>query len=349
MSGEKTEKPTPKRLREARKKGQVAKSKEITSCANVIGVFLFLWIFCKVYLYGCKNLIELGAKAASQPFGEGLTFLTHGIVTQFLKLTMPLLLLTIILAVASNFFQIGLLFAFETIKPDLKKLNPMSALKRIFSKKNLIEFIKSVVKILFLAILFYIVFKKSLPALIILPYSGLGPILMIVSAILKKLIVYTAIAFIVVAAADYFFQKSQHIKSLMMTKEEVKQEYKEMEGDPQIKSKRRQLHQELLTTNMLENVRKSTVVVTNPTRLAIAIYYDKEKTKLPMIVAKGENLLAKRIVEIAKEEGIPIMTNVPLAQDLYEKGKLDDYIPSELIEPVAEVLKWVYKLKEQRP
>ena len=347
MSREKTEQPTQKRLREARKKGQVAKSREISSCANVIGIFLFLWIFVRFYLEGFKSLIKLGEIASSKPFTEGFRLLTHGVIVQFTKLVMPLVILAILLGVASNFFQIGLLFAFESIKPDLKKINPLSAAKRIFSKKNLIEFIKSIVKIIFLVVLFYIVFKRSLPGLITLPYGGIAPALDITGALLKKLIVYTSIVFIVVAAADYFFQKFQHTKELMMTKEEVKQEYKEMEGDPLIKSKRRQLHQELVTTNMLENVRKSTVVVTNPIRLAIALYYDEDKTKLPVIMAKGENLLAKRMVEIAQAEGIPVMINVPLAQDLYKRGNLDDYIPSDLIEPVAEVLKWVFKLKKE--
>ena len=152
-------------------------------------------------------------------------------------------------------------------------------------------------------------------------------------------------AFIVIAVADYAFQKRQYLKKLMMTKEEVKREYKESEGDPMIKSKRRQLHRELMTNNMLQNVRRASVVVTNPTRIAVALIYDGEETPLPLIAAKGENLLARRIIEIAREEGIPVMENVPLARALHQNGEIDRYIPSDLIEPVAEVLRWVQSLQ----
>ncbi len=345
MSGEKTEQPTPKRLREARKKGQVAKSKEISTTVSTLGVFFFLWLFQDYYGAGFRSMIVAGAQGALEPFDAAFPVVLHEILVIFLKLTVPLLLVVIFCDVASNFFQVGFLFAFETIKPDLKKLNPMEKVKQIVSKKNLLEFVKSVVKVVCLAITVTLVIRLSLPALVNSPYGEPSYTTQILRTIVKMFIIYVAVAFIILAAADYYFQKRQHMKGLMMTKQEVKQEYKEMEGDPIIKGKRRQLHQELLTNNMLQNVKKATVVVTNPTHRAVALYYEKEKTKLPMIVAKGENLLARRIVEIARDEGIPIMHDVPLAQALYEKGHLDNYIPSDLIEPVAEILKWVYKLK----
>ncbi|BDV01969.1 EscU/YscU/HrcU family type III secretion system export apparatus switch protein [Thermodesulfomicrobium sp. WS] len=345
MSGEKTEQPTPKRLRDARKKGQVAKSKEVSSATNVIGVFLFLWLFREHYLSGFQNMIATAGERAMEPFDKALSLLLHDLTSISLKLLLPLFLVVIVCDVASNFFQIGFLMAFESIKPDLQKLNPASALKRIFSKKNLMEFVKSLVKVTCLAVTVTLVLRMVLPSLVSAPYGDPSFILDILRSVLKTFMTYISLAFVVLAAADYFFQKRQHLKELMMTKEEVKQEYKEMEGDPHIKSKRRQLHQELLTNTMLQSVKKATVVVTNPTHRAVALFYEKDTTKLPVIVAKGENLLAKRILEIAREEGIPIMTDVPLAHALYEKGQLDDYIPSDLIEPVAEVLKWVYQLK----
>ncbi|MEJ5301175.1 MAG: type III secretion system export apparatus subunit SctU [Thermodesulforhabdaceae bacterium] len=344
MSGEKTEQPTQKRLRDARKKGQVAKSKEIASASNIIGVFLFMWLFREHYLDSLQTMITTAASWSVKPFDEAFSFLVHELAITFVKLSFPLLLLVIVLDIASNFFQIGFLFAFETVKPDLKKLNPANAFKRIFSKKNLIEFVKSIIKITCLFIVVFFVLRMVLPALISSPYGEVSFIFDLLKAILKPFIIYLSMVLIILAAGDYFFQKRQHLNELKMTKQEVKQEYKEMEGDPHIKSKRRQLHQELLTKSMLQNVRKATVVVTNPTHIAVALFYDKDKTKLPVIVGKGENLLARRIVEIAKEEGIPIMMDVPLAHDLFERGTLDDYIPSDLIEPVAQVLKWVYQI-----
>lgn len=347
MSGEKTEQPTQKKIRDARKKGQVSRSKDVSSTANIIGCLLFLWVMSRFYLDRMKEFILVSATMSRNPFEDVLQMALTEATTLCGVLILPLLLWVIILGVAANFFQVGGLFAFELIKPDLKKLNPASALKKIFSKKNFIEFLKSILQTAFLLLLFYIVLKGAMPTLYDLPYGGMENVLPTLSTMVKKIVVYASMAFIAVAAVDYFFQKSQLMKELRMTKEEIKQEYKEMEGDPHIKSKRKQLHRELLTNNMLQNVRKSTVVITNPTRLAVALLYDKEETKLPVIVAKGENLLAKRIVEIAEEEGIPVMMNVPLAWDLYEKGQLDAYIPSELIEPVAEVLKWVYRVKQQ--
>lgn len=344
MSGEKTEQPTQKRLREARKKGQVAKSNEITSASNIIGVFLFIWLFREDYLSSLQNIITTAADWSARPFDEAFPFLLQNLSTTFLKLTAPLFVVVIVLDVASNFFQIGFLLAFETVKPDLKKLNPANAFKKIFSKKNLIEFVKSVIKIACLFIVIFFVLRMILPALISSPYGDIAFVFELLKGILKPFIIYLSVVLVVLAAADFFFQKRQHLNELKMSKEEIKQEYKEMEGDPHIKSKRRQLHQELLTNSMLQNVKKATVVITNPSHIAIALFYDKEKTKLPVIVGKGENLLAKRIVEIAKEENIPIMMDVPLAHDLFDRGTLDDYIPSDLIEPVAQVLKWVYEV-----
>ena len=347
MSGEKTEKPTPKKLRDARKKGQVAKSKEIGSAANIISVFVLIWVMSDFYIEHAGRLITMGTVAYTAPFEECLNVVLTGILDEMARMILPLMLVVIVVGLAANFLQIGLLFAFESVKPDLKKLNPASAFKRIFSMKNFMEFLKSIFKIIFISVLLYSVLKAAMPLMFGIPYSDINVVLVVLGTILKKIVTYTSVAFIIVSAADFLFQKHQHIKDLKMTKDEVKREYKEMEGDPQIKGKRKQLHRELLSDNMMNNVRKSSVVVTNPTRIAVAIWYDKEKTKLPVITAMGENLLAKRIIEIAKEENIPIMMNVPLARDLLEQGKIDEYIPSDLIEPVAEVLKWVFKLKQE--
>ncbi|MGC8720448.1 MAG: type III secretion system export apparatus subunit SctU [Thermodesulforhabdaceae bacterium] len=347
MSGEKTEQPTAKRLRDARKKGQVAKSKEISSATNVIGVFLFFWIFHDHYLTGFENMIIRTGQMIVEPFDIALPILVYDIAELALKMIIPLFLVVIVLDIASNFLQVGFLLSFESVKPSLDKLNPAQALKKIFSKRNLMEFVKSIVKVGCLVIVLTGLLKSILPALVSSPYGNPLFVMDILRAILKPFVVYVSLTFIVLAAADYFFQKRQHIKELMMTKEEVKQEYKEMEGDPHIKSKRRQLHQELLTNNMLQSVKKATVVVTNPTHRAVALFYEKGKTKLPVVVAKGENILAQRILEIARDEGIPIMTDVTLAHDLYEKCEINEYIPSDLIEPVVEVLKWVYSLKSK--
>ncbi|MBF0100936.1 MAG: type III secretion system export apparatus subunit SctU [Desulfobacterales bacterium] len=345
---DKTEQPTSKKLREAREKGQVAKSKEIPSAAIIIAVFIVIWVSWDSYLNQMKELVLLPTLYYEVPFKEGLKMMLQGVGYKILVLSAPVIMTALIMAIMANFFQIGALFSIQSITPDLNKINPAEGIKKIFSKDNLIEFLKSLVKILFLSYLIYKVIKESIDPLLKLPFLGIDGIMPVLGALLKKVVIYTIFAFSIVAAADFFLQKHQHIKKLMMTKEEVKQEYKEMEGDPHIKSKRKQLHREMVMNDTAQRTKKASVLVTNPTHLAVALYYDKDKTKLPMIVAKGEDLIAKRMIDIAQEEGIPIMQNVPLAQDLFHYGELDNYIPSNLIEAVAEVLKWVQTLTKNK-
>jgi type III secretion protein U len=345
---EKTEQPTPKRLRDARKKGQVAKSREVTSAVVIIGLFLYLWIGFNYILGHLKQMVLFPTNFYGSAFKNALGLVFEGTIREMLLIIIPIVGFALVLAVMSNFFQIGFLFSFEPVKPDLKKINPAEGVKRIFSMNNLIELLKSIIKIGFLGFLIYKIIKDAIDPLLKMPYLGIGGVLMLLSSILKKIVVFSSGAFSVVAAADYFWQKKQYIKKLMMTKEEVKQEYKEMEGDPLIKSKRRQLHRELVMNDTLQRTRKATVIITNPTKRAIALYYEKGKTKLPIVLAKGENLLAKRMIEIAQEEGIPVVQNVPLAQALYEHVNIDQYIPGDLIKPVAEVLRWVQQLKESK-
>ncbi|MEE4377507.1 MAG: type III secretion system export apparatus subunit SctU [Candidatus Competibacteraceae bacterium] len=346
---EKTEQPTPKKLRDARKKGQVASSKEVASAALILALFAFLWGMAGIYLADFKELILLPTNFvnAGISFEFGLQETLNGIITLMVRMLMPLVVTVILVAILSHFAQYGVLFALESLKPDIKKLNPMQGIKKIFSLKNLIEFLKSAFKIVFLSILMFLVIRNSLVDLLKIPYCGLECIPLILGKLLEQVILNAAFAFIVIAVADFAFQKFQFTKQLKMTKDEVKREYKEMEGDPLIKSKRKQFHHELMSQQMTNSVKKSTVVVTNPTHIAIALEYRDGETPLPIVRAKGENLWAQRIIEIAKEEGIPIMENVPLARSLHEQSSVDQYIPADMIEAVAEVLHWVANLEQQ--
>lgn len=347
---EKTEQPTPKKLRDARNKGQVASSKDLVSGAVMIALFAFLWIASGFYYSQFKELILLPTMFIGPgfDFGYGLQQALNGLLIIMIKMIAPPLALVAIVVIAAHMLQFGLLLAFESLKPDLKKLNPFEGIKKIISLKNLIELLKSILKISFLAILLYSVIRNNLGDLLKMPECGLRCVPLMLGAVMKDLVVNTMFALVVIAGADFAFQKFQFIKQLKMSKDEVKQEYKEMEGDPHIKSKRRHLHQEMLSQNMANSVKKSTVVVTNPTRIAIALEYREGETPLPIVRAKGENLLAKRIIEIAQQEGIPIMENVPLARALHEQAVVDQYIPADLIQAVAEVLRWVAQLEKQR-
>ncbi|MBI1247943.1 EscU/YscU/HrcU family type III secretion system export apparatus switch protein [bacterium] len=347
-TGEKTEQPTAKKLRDARQKGQVAQSKDVSSTALLIVMMAFLFIGGKWIFETLQELVTLPGELENLPFEEALGRLVDATVNTIMVITLPIAGLVVVFGILVNYLQIGPLFVMEPLKPELKKLNPVEKVKQIFSMKNLIEFIKSSFKVLFLGFLIYFVIRSEIPNLVEIPYVGLhGAVTMLVQ-ILFRLALFTCGAYIVVAVFDLFFQRWQHNKQLKMTKDEVKREYKEMEGDPVIKGKRKQLHQEMVMSGAVEQTKKATVLVTNPTHRAIAIYYKEGDTKLPMIMAKGEGILAKRMMEAAKEAGVPIMQNVPLATDLWEHGDVEQYIPVELIEPIAEVLRWVRELQAEQ-
>jgi type III secretion protein U len=263
----------------------------------------------------------------------------------FFAVLVPLLGAVAITGIAGNMIQTGVLLAFKALKPNLNKINPASQLKNMFSVKNLIEFVKSILKISALTIVLYVVIKGGLRDLLYSATCGLNCALSVAAGMLTKIVSVTAVVFLIIAAADYFLQYSQHMKELRMSKDEIKREYKEMEGDPMIKGKRKQFHQELLMEDTSDRVRKSSVLVTNPTEIAIAVYYNAEATPLPVVTAKGEGYLAQRMIAVAKEAGIPIMQNIPLARSLHAEAPVDQYIPSSLIEPVAEVLRWLQELQ----
>ena len=347
-SGEKTEQPTPKKQNDARKKGQVAQSKDVSSTAILIAAFAYLFIGGNWIFENLQELVSYPGQLMHNPLPEVIPVMISFTFYKIMLITVPFLGIVVITGVATNFFTVGPLFVIEPLKPDLKKLDPVQKAKQIFSMKNLFEFGKSIIKVTFLGFLIYLVIKNAIPNLLQIPHSGVEGVLEILSNLLFEVAKYTVFANIVIAFADFMFQRWQHNKQLMMTKDEVKQEYKEMEGDPTIKSKRKQLHQEMVMSNNMEGVRKSSVLVTNPTHKAIGLYYEKGETKLPVIMGMGEGAVAQRMIEIAKQEGIPIMQNVPLARELYESGQVDQYIPSELIEPVAEVLRWVRQLQAEQ-
>lgn len=348
MSSDKTEQPTPKKLRDARKKGQVAKSKEVVSAAVITGIFLYIWIGWDYILKNLMDMILMPPPLYGLAFVDAFEILIREIIKKMIILILPIVLIAMFCAMLANFFQIGFLFAFESAKPDIKKINPMEGIKKIFSMNNLVELVKSIIKIAFLGILIFKVIQSSIDPLIQLQYLRIESVFSLLSIMMKQVVIYTMSAFVIVAAADYLWQRHSHIKKLMMTKDEVKREFKEMEGDPVIKGKRKQLHKEMAMNDTVQRARKSTVVITNPTSLAVALYYDEDGKKLPVVLSKGQDYLAKRIVEAAREEGIPIMRNVPLARSLYEQVEMDHYIPSDLIEPVAEVLRWVQQLKDRQ-
>ncbi|WP_330926882.1 type III secretion system export apparatus subunit SctU [Candidatus Sororendozoicomonas aggregata] len=344
MSGEKTEEPTPKKLRDARKKGQVAKSKEVSGTFGLIAVLATIWAMSDRFMESIEQMLMLPASVYNEDFAFSFKVVTTGILDEFIVLLFPLVMVAMLSAIIGNVMQFGMLFSGESVKPDIKKIDPVQGMKKIFALKNLVEFFKSIIKIVFLSFVVYFVIKTTLGDMVNIPYCGTGCILPVTGAVMKKLLIYSVAAFVVIAVADYLFERHNFMKQQRMTKDEVKREYKEMEGSQEIKSKRKEIHQEIL--NSAENTKKSDVVIKNPTHLAIGLHYRQGKTPLPVVMVKGRGAHARFILKVAEKEGIPVLENVPLAHALFDTA-IAAYIPSELIEPVAEVFRWVQDVKEE--
>ena len=343
-SADKTEPPTPKRLRDARRKGQVAKSKEVVSAAIIVSLLLFFIVSADYYLGLFRDLFDSPVWLEQVTFQEAFDDTVKKAFVLAISLIAPPVGIALAMGVLANFAQVGTLFAVEAVKPDLKRVNPANALKNIFSKKNLVELLKSLVKIAVLGTAVTHVVWTGMPSLIGVVHCGPDCLLPVLGALFTELVIYVSLAFIVVATADYAFQKLSYIKGLKMSKDEVKREYKESEGSPEIKSRRRSLFQELISSQETSNIRRSSVIVANPVHLAVGLYYERERTPLPVVTLKEQGLNARRVVAIAEREDVPVMVDVPLAHSLMSDANLNQYIPNEMIAPVAEVLKLVRSL-----
>ena len=348
-SGEKTEMPTPKKLRDARQKGQVCTSKDIVSTAILIVLFALLgWMGVALMDDASELVAFVGQRLGGDPSAS--TQEAMGITAMVIcKHSFIFVVVAAVIGITANMAQIGVLFTFEPIIPKLEKLNPVEGAKKIFSMKNLFEFLKNVVKVCFLGYLLYKIIWASVPELLTMCYGTTDDIFPCLKLMLKRLAIYTAFGYIVIAIVDRIFQGRNFTKQMMMTKDEVKREYKEMEGSAEVKQAQRQFRDEILNgPEPAKAAKQSNVVVTNPTRLAVGIRFKAEESPLPRICAMGSGRIAKIIRETALAEGIPIMEDKPLARALYAKGKIEDFIPDSLIEPVAEVLKWAKQIQDAK-
>lgn len=349
-TGEKTEEATPKKLRDARKKGQVAKSQDLNTAVLFIVTFSVLAFSASYISLQFRQLMQTSFLQATQlTLNPSIAnrILLDALITMF-KILAPLLSVVFIFALAIGFLQVGPLFTGHPLMPQLKKLNPITGFKNKFlSIKPYIELAKTTIKLIIVGILIYLILKGALREIILTIATPLFRSVGLVGNLLFKIVVQVSVAFVIIAIADFFFQRYQHKKELRMSKYEVKKEYKEEEGDPTYKSARKRLHQEIAMHDMVQSVKKADVVIINPTHVAVALQYDREKMNAPQVIAKGERLIAEKIKEIAKEYKIPIMRNVPLAHSLMEL-EIGDEIPEELYEAVAEVLNFVYKLAEEK-
>jgi len=348
MSGDKTEKPTDKRLRDAREKGQIAQSRELPSVAAFIAL-LMLFLFAGDWFWSRLMYIgELAIRPVEQDFSVYLRWLMVELGREFLILSALPLLIALVIVVLAGGFQTSFLITFHPIIPRFENLDPINGLKKIFSRRSLIDLIKNIFKVILFGSVVWVVVKNSVDEAVKLPYLPSVAIPSMAFELLKDIFIWSAIIYFVMAAVDFAHQKYEHIKANMMDKEEIKREYKDQEGDPHIKGKRKELFKEIAFNGMVQRARKASVMIVNPTHITVAIRYEAGETPLPIVVAKATDEKALILRKIAEEENIPILRNVKLARELYESSPIDQYVVTDLLEPVAEVLKWVKRLHEQK-
>lgn len=347
FAGEKTEKATPQRKKEARKKGQVGKSHEITSMLVLIlsMLMLKLWIPHMLVEYN-KFTAHVFTFAYSDLSREKACLLIMETMLVVAKMTAPILLTALLAGVVGNVMQIGFLFTTETLKFDPSRINPVSGLKRMFSKKIVVELIKSLFKTALVGYVAFTFLWHKLPIMTVLMDNDLGNTLKIVGNIIFSVTWRALLILFIIAVFDYAYQIYEYEHSIKMSKQEIKQEYKNIEGDPQLKAKIKEKQRQLATSRMMQEIPDATVVITNPTHLAIALKYEDDMGA-PVVIAKGQDLIAQKMKDIAAEHGVAIVENKPLARLLYKQVEIGMDIPVDLYQAVAEVIAYVYKLKKR--
>lgn len=340
QGADKTEKPTAKKVRDARKEGDIAKSKDLTSTVLLLGWLIGGWLLIGFMYDKLRALFQAGVGAIDRPFDAAVRELGMTAFNTLLWLTLPLLALALFLGVLVEFLQVGPIATIKKMTPKLDKLNPVEGVKKMFSMDNLVELVKALIKCTALLSIGGYVLWNMLPLLLRLPTSPPAAIGSALWYALLRIGLWTIFVFFFLSVLDAWYQKYSYTKKLRMSRRDIRQELKENEGDPYVKSRRKQLHQEWSQQNMLNAVRGSNVVVTNPTHVAVALQYEHGVDDLPVVVAKGEDGVAELIKKTAEEAGVPILENVKLARGLNENVEIDGYISSEFFDAVAEVLHW---------
>ena len=348
--GEKTEEPTAKKLEDARKEGQVAKSKEIANGLGLLALFLLLKImvgsigtsflesFSMVY-----NRIPVICKlnGGTSPMGD-ISMLLRTVMLRLLIILLPVLLIGFAVAFVSDLFQVKWRPTSKPLQPKFSKLNPLNGIKKIFSAQSLVELVKSVAKILLIALVTYSYIKNKGGLLYALYDMSMMQAVNLIGETVIELGIRISAIYMIIAGADFMYQKYKFKNDMKMTKQEVKEEYKNAEGDPEIKGKIKARMREASQRRMMQAIPKADVVITNPTHYAVAIRYDTEVAPAPIVVAKGSDYLAQKIKQIARENNVEIVEDKPLARMLFANVDVDKQIPPELYQAVAEILAMVY-------
>ncbi|MGN0482766.1 MAG: flagellar biosynthesis protein FlhB [Lachnospiraceae bacterium] len=354
--GEKTEPATEKKLTDARKEGKVSKSKELTNAFQLIVLFLVLKIFINMLGEQMHQLFPmfynkipeiLNNNPGNLSVGTVVDLFDHMIATM-LKMMAPFFLFGFVIVILSEVLQVGWKVTGKPLQPKFDKFNPINGFKRIISKDSLFELLKSFMKIGIIVYIAYNSVEKQKEKLFILYEIPLVQAVGLCGTIIIDVGLKIAVVYLLVGILDFVYQKHKFKTDMMMTKQEVKDEYKNTEGDPEIKGRQKQRMREASQRRMMQDIPKADVVITNPTHLAVALAYDPEKGKAPVVLAKGEDYLAQKIKEVARENQVEIVENKPLARMLYANVEIGREIPPELYQAVADVLAMVYSIKHKQ-
>lgn len=348
---DKTEEPTQKKLDDARQKGQMASSREVNHWVMFLAAAIFLLglapSMAEAIAGAMTGFLEYphAIRLTSPAFAD----LAASVLSEVALAVAPVAALFIVAALTAGMIQNGFLFSAESIKPTLDKISPLAGLKRMFSLRSLTEFAKGILKLVIVGSIAAAVVAPELMAIETVSGIAAGELATRLGALVSKLLLAVLAVMTVIAAVDFLYQKWEHIKKLRMSRHDLKEEYKQTEGDPIVKQRLRQIRAERSRKRMIAEVPKADVVITNPTHFAVALKYDQLAMGAPTLLAKGVDKAAFRIREVAEENNVPIVENPPLARALYANVELEEEIPEEHYRAVAEVINYVWKLKGRRP
>ena len=348
FAGEKTEEPTAKRRNDARQKGQVARSQELSGAFVLLAGFFVMralgsTILTEIEMYTVHIYANMNQTVDAETV---MRLIIDGMIV-LAKTAFPVMIAILVMGLAINFYQVGFMFTTEPLSFKLDKLNPITGFGRIFSKRSIVELLKSLMKIAIIGAFLYVYLSGEIMHMPEFIYLDLKSSMARMGDIIFSLVFQIIIVYFVMAAADFAYQKWQTTQDLKMSKQDVKEEFKQTEGDPQIKGKIRQKQQQMAMNRMMKEVPEADVIVTNPTHYAVALKY-KAGMKAPEVVAKGQDLVAQKIKDIAREHRVTIVENKPLARALYAAVDVGGIVPPELYQAVAEVLAYVYRLKKKK-
>ncbi|MCS5542808.1 MAG: flagellar biosynthesis protein FlhB [SAR324 cluster bacterium] len=347
---EKTEVPTEKKRRESREEGQVAFSKELSSAALLAGIVLTLVATSPIILDAMRQLMSQIFRdlAQSEELSIDSIFTLSGeILSIILPAFAPFAAVIIFVGIFASVLQVGVLITFKAIAPKFNKISPLTGLKRLFSSQSLADFLKSMAKLIIVGFVGYLTYIDKITELNGLSVSTPESILIYNFTVVAEVAGKIVLALVAIAIFDYFYQRWHHEQQLMMTKQEVKDETKQTEGDPQLKARIRQIQREMSNARMMQEVPKADAVIVNPTHFSVAILYDRDVMTAPEVIAKGADHLALRMRTVARENNVPILERPELARDLYANVEIGDDIPERFYKAIAEILAFVYRLRKR--